>query len=301
MGGDGPGCDGNCPPKNNLASANDPDEKMQSLPAGHYAFKIATPDGAISFDSVSVLSQLQSDQESTTATLSLWGVVPFGLNAGKPSATAPGGGTLSAMLDDPGDDGPGWWKADLSLSDVSGPFFLDFEYDGTLVLPVAAEDKSQGWVPQTFKSYYYRPGNSGPWTLRTNVPLPFAYKFACASTSSRPKGGINGQMLLGSTFDETLDDTWPTTIGFLWIGFVALPGIDLTFLGAPSCQLWVDISNGFGLAALTDAAGHAQFAIPLAIDPMSLGAQVHQQWFVYDPTVNPFGWIASNALRTTIH
>ena len=62
-----------------------------------------------------------------------------------------------------------------------------------------------------------------------------------------------------------------------------------------------DISSGFGLAALTNAVGNAEFTIPLANDPMSLGVQVHQQWFVYDPTVNPFGWIASNALRTTIH
>lgn len=288
----GPGCDGNCPPKNNLATSverGDAATKLQPL-AGEYAFRVRTEE-AISFTQTCVLTHLHKGETSTTAALELRSVFN-----NRPGAVL----VAAAPLGDTGSDEDSWWAADLALSQTTqADFFLVYHHDGNLDVPLAAVTKDPSYVPPKLP-YWFRPDSSSQWT-HANAPLPWAYKFACTSTSGRPGAGMKRSMQTGDTFEPTLDGTYYPTIGFLWLGFLSVPGIDLGFVGAPGCPLWVDITSGFGLAAITDPSGHAEFSVFLANDPSSIGLAVYQQWFVYDPTVNAFGWIASNALQTTIH
>ena len=71
---------------------------------------------------------------------------------------------------------------------------------------------------------------------------------------------------------------------------------ELSFLGAPNCYLFTDLS--VTAAVLLDPAGAASFPVP--VPPALVGFLFYGQYAVLDPPANPFGFTASNAARIKI-
>ncbi|MBL9076730.1 MAG: lamin tail domain-containing protein [Planctomycetes bacterium] len=292
----GGSCDGNCPPKNSDAKKINRTEKYTAdgigaeFPPGDYAIPIEPLLGLnplpYSFEVVCVLTDKRSGVSAVTSTLELLdGTMEDG-----PGATLRAPTTLA----DPQANGDGWWFVDVApVIGRDTLMFVSFHYDGTLDLPVPADGA------RVRSAYWYRPP-SGTWELKT-AQEPWSVKLKCADTSTTAEADLIGSTRIGTVFTPRLSSTFTGTLGVLWLALTPLPGIDLGFLGAPDCKLYVDIGRGFGSLGITDASGGLQFPILLANDPLSLGLQVYEQWFVYDPTVNPLGFISSNGLSTVIH
>jgi hypothetical protein len=103
---------------------------------------------------------------------------------------------------------------------------------------------------------------------------------------------------IGNTFRVRLSQTAPSSIAALFFGWssttwngVPLP-MDLGGIGAPSCDLLVSPDDIRVL--LTNGAGAAnqQYDIPNVI--YALGQSFYNQAFVFDPTVNPLGFVGTN-------
>jgi hypothetical protein len=293
----GGSCDGNCPPKNTDAKVVDVSKKYEdpdTFPMGLYAIPVEprqTFGGTAipyTFEAVCVLSHLRQDKTVGTSTLQLFDHTSEG---------APGASLTGVIpLQDPQTKGAGWWAAPVA-PDITRDslMFVEFHHDGSLHLPIPADGKRRR------STYWFREDDMVPWRQIT-VEEPWSIKFLCADTSTTADADMKNELKLATVFTPTLGCTFANTLGMLWLSLVPIPGgLDLGFFGAPSCNLYVDIGRGFGLLGITDMVGGLEFPILLQNDPASLGAVVFQQWFVYDPLVNPLGFITSNALSATIH
>ena len=104
---------------------------------------------------------------------------------------------------------------------------------------------------------------------------------------------------LGTTLQLDVDQvTTGSLLGVLILGFGQVnPGVDLTFLGMPGCDLYatLDTQAPFPLAGpLT--------SLPLGIPatPSLAGSQFFSQVATFTPAANPFGFLSSNGLALTV-
>jgi hypothetical protein len=104
---------------------------------------------------------------------------------------------------------------------------------------------------------------------------------------------------IGNTFRVRIAQCRPQTVALLLFGSsstqwngIQLPW-DLGAFGAPGCALLVE--NLIASALTTDSAGATNLQYTLPYNIYVLGQSFYNQAFVFDPTANAFGFVASNA------
>ena len=97
------------------------------------------------------------------------------------------------------------------------------------------------------------------------------------NTSNVPPGAVLGLTLLGTTEFTT--------------------GVDLTFLGMPSCRAYTSLDAS---VAFAPASGAGSQALPIPINPALAGVIVLSQGAAFAPGINTFGFVTSNGLRLTL-
>ena len=104
---------------------------------------------------------------------------------------------------------------------------------------------------------------------------------------------------IGNTFRVRVNQCRPSSIALLLLGWSATSwnGIPLPFdlaqFGAAGCSLLVEDSVASVL--LTNGLGASNLQYSLPYDIYALGSSFYNQAFVFDPTANAFGFVASNA------
>ena len=101
---------------------------------------------------------------------------------------------------------------------------------------------------------------------------------------------------LGSTLLETASNVPANTlfsVRALTVG--QLPGIDLGFLGAPGCALWVDLGGTVDLQTSFQTPD-ADFTLQVPNNTALLGAIGYSQAAAFSPTANAFGMLTSNQI-----
>ncbi|MCB9880368.1 MAG: hypothetical protein H6834_01150 [Planctomycetes bacterium] len=119
----------------------------------------------------------------------------------------------------------------------------------------------------------------------------------CTYGLSSPALHANGLPALGQTMQIQLTEAAPSSVAVLLFGFAkfATP-LDLGFVGATGCQLWMlpDINVSIGVG--TTGVAIAQFTIPL--DASLTGISLHNQWI--DLTVPTIQVTSSNGGTMTL-
>ena len=104
---------------------------------------------------------------------------------------------------------------------------------------------------------------------------------------------------IGNTFRVRVNQCRPSTVALLLFGMSATSwnGLSLPFdlgaFGAPGCALLVE--NLIASALVTNGSGATNLQYSLPYDIYVLGQSFYNQAFVFDPTANAFGFVASNA------
>ena len=170
----------------------------------------------------------------------------------------------------------------------STDFFLVFDNRVGLRLPLA----STGAVG----THYYGgpptwngPFNSVRWIYQVNC---------CVGSGAFPALAATGTPQLGGSYSVDLSGAAPGTVAVLftgtsntsWLG-IPLP-LDLTVAGAPGCFLLA--SGTLITSTATNGNGQASQLLALPQDPTLCGAQLFQQWLVFDPIANTLGFAFSN-------
>lgn len=125
----------------------------------------------------------------------------------------------------------------------------------------------------------------------------------CSGTVGTPAHAVTGQLEIGTLATFTVANCPAPSLAAVQYGLDAtsyggltLPA-DLGFLGAPGCALRV-------APALIDAGlasnGTMSRSFLLPDDPQVIGVRLYTQFLVADPSANAFGFVYSNAMRTTI-
>lgn len=104
---------------------------------------------------------------------------------------------------------------------------------------------------------------------------------------------------INNTFRVRVNQCKASTVALLLFGTsatqwngIALP-LDLAAFGAPGCSLLVE--NLIASALLTNSSGATDLQYTLPYNIYVLGQSFYNQAFVFDPTANAFGFVASNA------
>jgi hypothetical protein len=140
------------------------------------------------------------------------------------------------------------------------------------------------------------------WELKTNAPASSVVGgTACNGTAGVPGIGISALPWASSTVDVLVSNaSTPVLLAFgisdqSWLG-IPLP-LDLAFLQAPGCSLYVAIESTF---TLVPAGGVATLSIPIPGGNFLAGVNSYFQGIVLDPPANPLGFAFSNYLTATI-
>jgi hypothetical protein len=140
--------------------------------------------------------------------------------------------------------------------------------------------------------------SADPGSMDISAALPSTYMaevfavtpIACAS-SARP--------VIGTTINLNSSNI-PTTglIGLTIFGFTEITaGVDLTFLGMPTCRLYTSLDV---TAAFVPLLGTGSTALAIPASPSLAGTIVLSQSAVFVPGINPFGFITSNGVRLVL-
>jgi len=140
--------------------------------------------------------------------------------------------------------------------------------------------------------------SADPGSMDISAALPTTYIAAvftvvplAHSTSARPVIGTTPNLLASNVPSGAL-------IGLMILGTTEYTtGIDLTFLGMPTCNLYasLDVMLSFLPAGST---GSVPFVIPA--NPALAGLIILTQATAWVPGINPFGFITSNGMRLTL-
>jgi hypothetical protein len=113
----------------------------------------------------------------------------------------------------------------------------------------------------------------------------------CLGTNGTPALSLSGSAVIGNTMSFNLANGLPSGIALFIAGFTnATPfPLELSFLGAPNCYLFTDLS--ITSAMFLDPVGGGSVAVP--IPPTLIGFLFYGQFAVLDPLANPFGFTTS--------
>lgn len=122
------------------------------------------------------------------------------------------------------------------------------------------------------------------------------FGIGCAGSNGVPSLVAANAAVVGQPLNLNVTGLEPSiNLGFLVLGFTKLPGIDLGFLGMPSCLAYTSPDV---LLPVAGAAGAATWTWPSVSGP--LGGFFYAQLLSLDPTANAFGFTTSNALYATL-
>lgn len=150
-------------------------------------------------------------------------------------------------------------------------------FDGNWVIPRLHLQTAPAWSPFGTGC----PGTAGTPSLSLVAAPRIGQVFSLAVSGMQPAGGAFAVAIGQST---TLAGSTP------------LP-FDLGGIGAPGCQLYIDI---LGYLVLTHTTGSGQYDFPIPNDTNLVGAPVANQATVFDPPANPLGLVFSNAGSGTV-
>ncbi len=124
------------------------------------------------------------------------------------------------------------------------------------------------------------------------------FGMGCAGTNGTPHLSVNASPRLGQSWTVTASNMNPTfNLGVLVFGFTELPGVDLgVLLGMTGCSGYVTPDVIVSLTA--GAPGTASWTWPVVAG--TVGDHFAGQALCFDPTVNVFGFTASNAISVTV-
>ncbi|MEZ6037724.1 MAG: hypothetical protein R3F29_09610 [Planctomycetota bacterium] len=119
----------------------------------------------------------------------------------------------------------------------------------------------------------------------------------CGNTSSTPDVSLtaSNRPVLGTTVDFVTSDAPAGTLGGISILSTTQldPGVDLTFLGMPGCQLYVTLDD-MVIFPIVGGTGTRSFSFP--VNPALSGLQLTMQSATLTPGINAFGFVTSNGL-----
>lgn len=153
---------------------------------------------------------------------------------------------------------------------------------------VSYDWKYRLWCHPIVPGSFTQVGNGCPGSGRT---------FPSIGITAIPKVGQSLSITLGRAVANA------NAFGFLgfsttsWNGQVPLP-FDLTAVGAPGCNVWIDLLAG--VPVTTDGAGAASIPLSIPNQQSLLGLQFAAQWIVIDPAANAAGLVTSAGGAATI-
>ncbi|MBL8899163.1 MAG: hypothetical protein JNM84_16105 [Planctomycetes bacterium] len=141
------------------------------------------------------------------------------------------------------------------------------------------------------------------WAVATRAPASALVSgTACAGTAGAASVAISALPWANSTVEVSVSNvgSQPVLLAFgisdqSWLG-IPLP-LDLTFLQAPGCTLYLAIESSF---TLTPTGGTASLSLPIPGGSFLAGAEAFFQGIVFDPSANALGFAFSNYLTATI-
>jgi hypothetical protein len=145
-------------------------------------------------------------------------------------------------------------------------------------------------------------GTGGTGSLGQNYGLILCFKRG-KSSGAVPVLAAGGPPRLGQSYSLDITQAKPNSVGLLFYGFssvtwMGLPlPFDLAVLGAPGCRIFA--SGEIIEVFLTNAAGQGSKNNNVPNDPNLCGGVLYNQAWVFDPTANAVGFVASNAGRAT--
>lgn len=187
--------------------------------------------------------------------------------------------------------------------DTSGPLTDTWVFDGAAWCAQTANtqpvrDHAMAFLPTTNQVVRFGGFVAAP-TTTTNQTWELgtgAFGHGCVGTNGTPALSATTAPLSGSSW--TVDVTGLNTtfnLGFVVLGFVKAPGVDLGFLGMPGCLAYTSPDV---LLGITGTSGTANWTWPNVSGP--IGATFFAQVLGVDPTVNAFCATVSNALYATL-
>lgn len=162
----------------------------------------------------------------------------------------------------------------------------------------AIRDHAFAFLPTTAQAIKFAGFASAPnglsnqtWEFGTGI-----YGSGCAGTSGVPSLAAASAMQLGQSWTVDVGNINPTfNLAFVVLGLTKLQGLDLAVLNMPGCFGYTTPDL---LISVTGAAGQASLTWPTVAGP--IGGALYAQALCLDPTVNGFGFTASNAVFATI-
>jgi hypothetical protein len=145
-------------------------------------------------------------------------------------------------------------------------------------------------------------GTGGTGTLGNNYGLILCFKSSSGGGGGAVPRLVNsGLPRLGQSYGLDISQAAPNSVGLLFYGFsnstwMGLPlPFDLAVLGAPGCL--IHASGEIIEIFLTNAAGLGSKNNNVPNDPNLCGGVLFNQAWVFDPTANAVGFVATNAGR----
>ena len=125
--------------------------------------------------------------------------------------------------------------------------------------------------------------------------------FEASSGCSGFSIGFSGAPQIGSSY--TLSCSGGPASGPLAL-FIGLPdptGTDITFIGATSCSIYINLSFLATIPGLsTDGSGAFSTTVSIANNPGDVGVVIGQQFAAISIGANPLGVVTTDLLTTTI-
>ncbi|HEX5051265.1 MAG TPA: hypothetical protein VFZ65_05800 [Planctomycetota bacterium] len=164
--------------------------------------------------------------------------------------------------------------------------------------PQTVRDHAMAFLPVTSQVIRFGGFVAAPNTL-TNETWQFGtgtYGTGCAGSNGAPLLTAADAPRLGQSWTLNVANLNPNfNLAFLVLGAAKAPGIDLGFLGMPTCAAYTfpDV-----LIAVTGAAGTLSWTWPVVAGPV--GATFYSEALCLDPPANSFGFTTSNGLYATL-
>lgn len=137
--------------------------------------------------------------------------------------------------------------------------------------------------------------STNPGSMDISAALPGGYS-ALQFLVTPVQQTASARPVLGTTIALSTTNA-PTTALFALTIFGATqfqPGIDLTFLGMPSCSLHASLD---ATAPIPMSSGSGSYSLTVPNAPGLAGFTFYTQGAAFDPSVNAFGFLTSNGLR----
>jgi PKD repeat protein len=292
----GPGCDGNCPPRNaipaTLSRAYEPADRSYALLVEHVGEPFAA------FD-VRFYMGVWGQGGAASASVAIYDVVGSGATATVGSQLLVGPHTLEPTQ-------LGWWKAYIGT--YQGTIEVPWTYNSSVyvvltlsrfVQPPIVEKLTDG---SPLQNVSYREGSvvNGNWVGGSPRLAPWIVSWRCVNGSQ----GLDTNAIPTTTDTPGIDFTFsgysPSALLTAVVLGIAPQVLPLDAIGAPTCKVFVAPLSF--LVVGVPPGPMSTVNVPLPNPAALLGIDIHAQWGVLDPAIpNPANLHTSSRRTVTIH